>query len=68
MESCSAGWAGAQIEGGRWCCGLARVEWIGKVEAGWVAEETEEDLGCAAAASEGIDGTAVRDFRLGRFI
>ena len=44
VKSCNAGWAGTQIEGGRWCCGLARLEWIGKVEAGWVAEETEEDL------------------------
>ena len=32
------------IERGRWCCGLARLEWIGKVEAGWVAKEIEEDL------------------------
>ena len=44
VKSCNAGWAGAQIEGGRWRCGLARLKWIGKVEAGWVAEETEEDL------------------------
>ena len=41
VESCSAGWAGAQIEGGRWCCGLARVERIGKVEAGWVGKDRE---------------------------
>ena len=30
VESHSAGWASAQIERGRWCYGLARVELIGR--------------------------------------
>ena len=51
LDRGEAGWvdrgeeAGCEgIWAGDGCSDLVGWRWIGKVEAGWVAEETEEDL------------------------